>query len=180
MTGAVPLQTMEPDSRKSAPADRGPRRRLRFWHLVFLLLLLVFPVLALHRLSAHIHWQWLAAYTVVVSLVTYAVYGADKDSAADERSTWRASEKLLHAFELAGGWPGAFLAQRRLRHKCSKVSYLLVFWLIVSVEVFTAADYVFHWRMTRSAWRYVFPARDLPGVPADPPAGAPDAGTLPR
>jgi len=37
----------------------------------------------------------------------------------------------LHLLELLGGWPGAFLAQRRLRHKCSKRRYQFVFWLIV-------------------------------------------------
>jgi hypothetical protein len=31
-----------------------------------------------------------------------------------------------------GGWPGAFVAQRRLRHKCVKRKYQIVFWLIVA------------------------------------------------
>ena len=29
----------------------------------------------------------------------------------------------LHTLELIGGWPAAFLAQRWLRHKCSKRSF---------------------------------------------------------
>jgi uncharacterized membrane protein YsdA (DUF1294 family) len=141
----------EPESKDVAPrTDRG---RLRPRHLVFLLVLLVAPVLALHRLSAFIPFPWLLAYAIIISLVTYALYGADKDSAQDKDSDWRAPEKLLHGLEFAGGWPGAFLAQRRLRHKSSKLSYQIVFWLIVSLHVYAATDYQLDWRLARAATR---------------------------
>jgi hypothetical protein len=38
------------------------------------------------------------------------------------------TEKVLHASELLGGWPGALLAQQLFRHKTRKVSYQLVSW----------------------------------------------------
>ena len=129
---------------------RSDKGRLRLWHLIVLLTLLISPVLALHRFSALIDFRWLLAYGIVISLVTYAVYGADKDSAQEKVPDWRASEKLLHGFELAGGWPGAFLAQHRFRHKCSKLSYQIVFWLIVSVHVYAATDYQLGWRLSRA------------------------------
>jgi uncharacterized membrane protein YsdA (DUF1294 family) len=115
-----------------------------------LLALLVSPGLALHRLSAFIDFRWLLAYGVVISLLTYAVYGADKDSAQEKGTDWRASEKLLHGLEFAGGWPAAFLAQHRLRHKCSKLSYQVVFWLIVALHVCAATDYLLGWRIARA------------------------------
>ena len=130
--------------------DRGDEGRLRPGDLILLAALLVSPCLALHRLSAFVDFRWLVAYGVVISLATYAVYGADKDSAQDKTSKWRAPEKLLHGLELAGGWPGAFLAQRRLRHKCSKLSYQIVFWLIVSLHVYAATDYQLNWRLARA------------------------------
>lgn len=138
---------------KSAAKDADQRSgggRLRLRHLVFLLLLLLSPALALHRLSTIIDYRWLLAYAVVISLVTYALYGADKDSSEDKTSHWRASENLLHGLEFAGGWPGAFLAQRRLRHKCSKLSYQIVFWLIVCIHLYAATDYQLDWRIARA------------------------------
>jgi uncharacterized membrane protein YsdA (DUF1294 family) len=144
-------------SQKAQDGDpRGDESKLTSRHLVLLLALLVFPTLALHRLSAFIGIGWLLGYAATISLLTYAVYGADKDSAQDETSRWRAPEKLLHGLELAGGWPGAFLAQRRLRHKCSKVSYQIVFWFIVTLHVYLATDYVLGWRIARALVGIVF------------------------
>jgi uncharacterized membrane protein YsdA (DUF1294 family) len=45
------------------------------------------------------------------------------------------SEKTLHLCELAGGWLGAFVAQRKLYHKSRKSSYQVVFWLIVIIHI---------------------------------------------
>ncbi len=138
------------DSRQTAGgSNRSSESRLRPWHLALLAALLVSPGLALHRLSAFIDLRWLLGYGVVISLLTYAVYGADKDSAQEKIPDWRASERLLHGLELAGGWPGAFLAQRRLSHKCSKLSYQVVFWFIVSLYVYVATDYLLDWRIAR-------------------------------
>ncbi len=143
-------------------AARPPRRRsrapgFRLRHVVLLAALLIPCGLALQRLAAVVDYRWLAAYAVGISLATYGVYGADKDSAEDKASRWRAPERLLHALELAGGWPAAFVAQRRLRHKCSKFSYQLTYWCIVAIHVGLAADYAWGWRATQAMWRHWFP-----------------------
>ena len=151
------------DLKSQSPDAAG---RLRPGHFVILLVLVLPSALALHRLAAVIDYRWLLAYAVVISLVTYAVYGADKDSAADRASRWRASERLLHGLELAGGWPGAFLAQRRFRHKTAKLSYQVVFWLIVALHVAVATDYVRDWAVSRALWHRVTQA----APPADPAA----------
>ncbi|RRV13969.1 DUF1294 domain-containing protein [Stutzerimonas xanthomarina] len=70
----------------------------------------------------------LAIY-VVASLLTFVLYWRDKHSALKDR--WRTPETTLHFFELAGGWPGALVAQQVFRHKTRKLSYQLAFWLIV-------------------------------------------------
>ncbi len=70
----------------------------------------------------------LALYAVA-SLLTFFLYWRDKHSALKDR--WRTPETTLHLFELAGGWPGALLAQQVFRHKTRKLGYQLLFWLIV-------------------------------------------------
>jgi len=65
----------------------------------------------------------------VLSVLAYASYAADKTAAQQGR--WRRSEQSLHLLSLAGGWPGALYAQVKLRHKSSKRSFQLIFWLTV-------------------------------------------------
>ncbi len=141
----------------SGAGDRPAAGRLQLWHLVVLLVLLSPSGLAVRRLTGVVDYRWLLGYAVVISVLTYGVYAADKDSAADKSSRWRAPEVLLHAFELGGGWPGAFLAQRQLRHKCSKVSYQIIFWLIVAAHVAVATDYLLGWRLARRVAGWLLP-----------------------
>ncbi len=65
--------------------------------------------------------------TLAMSLLSYALYATDKRAA--QQSRWRVPERTLHLLALLGGWPGALLAQRRLRHKTAKPRFLLMFWL---------------------------------------------------
>lgn len=69
---------------------------------------------------------------LVVSLITFIVYAFDKSAAQSGR--WRTSEGTLHLLALAGGWPGALVAQQTLRHKSKKASFRFVFWVTVLVN----------------------------------------------
>lgn len=62
----------------------------------------------------------------------FIAYARDKSAAKHGR--WRIRESTLHFFALAGGWPGAFLAQRLLRHKSRKMSFQILFWAIVALN----------------------------------------------
>jgi uncharacterized membrane protein YsdA (DUF1294 family) len=57
------------------------------------------------------------------------------DKARAEKEERRVPENTLHMLELLGGWPGALIAQQWLRHKTAKVSYQVIFWLIVMGHV---------------------------------------------
>ena len=94
-------------------------------------------------------FRWVGAYVLVMGALAYGAYALDKRRAQSKE--WRLSEARLHLLELLGGWPGAFLAQRWLRHKCSKVSYQVVFWLIVLVYQFIAFDSLQNWQFSRAA-----------------------------
>lgn len=67
------------------------------------------------------------------SLILFLLYARDKYSAI--HGNWRISEATLHLVEAMGGWPGAYIAQQRMRHKTLKSSYQLAFWLIVAAHV---------------------------------------------
>ena len=69
----------------------------------------------------------------VMSLVCFIAYGIDKRRAV--RGGRRVPERTLHAMALCGGWPGAILGQRQFRHKTQKVSFRIVFWLVVVLHL---------------------------------------------
>ena len=66
---------------------------------------------------------------LLASCVTYVAYFLDKAAALKGR--WRTAESTLHVFSLVGGWPGAMLAQRTLRHKTQKRSFQILYWMTV-------------------------------------------------
>jgi uncharacterized membrane protein YsdA (DUF1294 family) len=70
-----------------------------------------------------------AGLYLVMSAVTFAVYAWDKSAARQQR--WRTPEATLHLLALLGGWPGAIVAQRTLRHKTRKQPFRAIFWLTV-------------------------------------------------
>lgn len=72
----------------------------------------------------------LPAVYAMMSAVTVGAYGRDKNRA--RHGGRRVSENALHLLELSGGWPGALAAQQWFHHKTRKVSYQLLFWIIVA------------------------------------------------
>jgi len=70
---------------------------------------------------------------LLVSLITFLTYAADKSAAQKDR--WRTSESSLHLLSLLGGWPGAFFAQQLLRHKSKKQPFRFVYWLTVAINL---------------------------------------------
>src|SRR6185369_815210 len=69
---------------------------------------------------------------LVASAVSFLLYKHDKSAA--EKGRWRTKENTLHVFSLIGGWPGAFVAQKLLRHKSSKESFRNLFWATVVIN----------------------------------------------
>jgi len=65
----------------------------------------------------------------ISSLLTFFMYAKDKSAA--KQGARRTPENTLHLFSLFGGWPGALIAQQKLRHKSKKQPFRVVFWLTV-------------------------------------------------
>ena len=113
--------------------------------------LLVLPGVALQK--AGTDFLFAGAYALVMGLVSYGFYALDKRRARAKAR--RISEAGLHLTELLGGWPGAFLAQRRLRHKVSKQGYQIVFWMIVLSYQFAAFDSLNGWQISKAVVKAV-------------------------
>jgi uncharacterized membrane protein YsdA (DUF1294 family)/cold shock CspA family protein len=67
-----------------------------------------------------------------VSLLTFILYAIDKSAA--QKGQWRTQENTLHFFSLVGGWPGAMVAQQKLRHKSKKQPFRFIYWVTVVIN----------------------------------------------
>nr|WP_176518296.1 DUF1294 domain-containing protein [Pseudomonas faucium] len=109
--------------------------------------LLVLAVLCLLPLAGALQMAWIGQSWLplglypAASLVALLLYWQDKQQARN--AGWRTPEKVLHASELLGGWPGALVAQQLFRHKTRKLSYQAVFWGIVLLHQVFWADWLF-------------------------------------
>ena len=103
-----------------------PARLACFWPLA------VVPGLTVSLLLDQLVPGIVLAY-VCNSLLTILFYREDKRLA--EQQNWRIPEYYLHLWELFCGWPGALFAQGRFHHKWKKVSYMVVFWLYVILNI---------------------------------------------
>jgi uncharacterized membrane protein YsdA (DUF1294 family) len=124
--------------------------RITLLSLLALASLLVLPGIALQKSGTN--WRWVAPYALAINALTYGCYAIDKRRAQENQ--WRVPEARLHLLSWLGGWPGAFVAQRWLRHKSAKGSFLFVFWLTVLVYQVVALDSLQNWRLTHLIIRW--------------------------
>lgn len=136
-----------PCATEAAVVQRSGRR---WWSLLGLLPWLALPGLALARWGPA-GWG-LAGGMLALSALTFVLYRADKRKS--QTGAWRTPEAKLHLLELLGGWPGAFVAQRVLRHKLTKRSYQAIFWIVVGAYQFAALETLLGGRMLRTLWAW--------------------------
>jgi uncharacterized membrane protein YsdA (DUF1294 family)/cold shock CspA family protein len=110
------------------------------WTIARVLAIPVFAAVWIHVASQWTVKPILLAVYVGLSLIAFIAYALDKSAAINGR--WRTPESTLHALGLAGGWPGALLAQQLLRHKSSKPSFVAAFWVTMVANV--AAFFAWH------------------------------------
>lgn len=94
------------------------------------------PAFAIVYLAVAFAWGvpgWMAMGYIIASIVCFGAYAADKSAAVS--GGWRISERNLLLLSLAGGWPGAIVAQQFLRHKSSKASFRSAFWATVVLNI---------------------------------------------
>ncbi len=84
---------------------------------------------------------YIATIYLCASVASFIAYALDKSNARKQGR--RTPERTLLLLGLACGWPGALLAQRWLRHKTSKPSFLWKFWLSVLCNIGVAGYLIF-------------------------------------
>lgn len=128
----------------------NPLSRLQRWLTLFAVLWFVMASYLLYRaftlrgvkLPATLAIYLLA--TVCCSVLAFVMYGIDKRRAV--KNAPRISERTLHLLSVLGGWPGAHLARLMFRHKTLKISFRVVFWIIVVIHlIFIAYGMFFGW-----------------------------------
>jgi uncharacterized membrane protein YsdA (DUF1294 family)/cold shock CspA family protein len=124
-------------STRTAPrASASPQSRISIAIVGSALFLLVVVALVVAGKLTMLAIPWY----LVLSLGTFFAYGVDKTAARQNRR--RTPERVLQALALAGGWPGAWIAQQTIRHKSSKWSFQIGFWLSVAGNIAALAAIV--------------------------------------
>lgn len=97
--------------------------------------LLVLALIVFLGVSHYLGYTPIALWVIffLASGIAYILYA--KDKVAAKAGSWRVSENTLHVAALLFGWPGALIAQERLRHKTQKQSFRSIFWISVLVNL---------------------------------------------
>jgi len=88
------------------------------------------------------------AWSLACSLFSISQYALDKRRS--RISGPRIRERTLLLTALAGGWPGALIAQRWFRHKTRKQPYKTRLWLVIALHILTVSVIiwaVWRWQM---------------------------------
>ncbi|WP_338849509.1 DUF1294 domain-containing protein [Massilia sp. W12] len=109
------------------------RNRPAQWGMASLFILPLFGLVLMLAYMFGNPPRWLLWLYMGLSALTFFAYALDKSAA--QSGAWRTSESTLHVLALAGGWPGALLAQQILRHKSAKQAFRSVFWFTVGLNL---------------------------------------------
>ena len=72
-------------------------------------------------------------YFVLLSLITFIVYGIDKTKA--KKGKWRVKEARLLILSLIGGAMGGFIAMKKFRHKTTKEHWYFTFVNVLGIII---------------------------------------------
>lgn len=84
----------------------------------------------------------IAAYLILINVITFIVFGVDKRNAACGK--WRVREITLLELAIVGGSIGGITAMRVFRHKTQKMKFKICMPLIFILHCFVAVYLVFN------------------------------------
>ncbi|MHA3092477.1 DUF1294 domain-containing protein [Acinetobacter brisouii] len=77
--------------------------------------------------------SWLLLYSLLINALCYWQYAQDKSAA--QQNLRRVPEQTLHLFSLLGGWPAAWFAQQKLRHKTQKQPFRQIYFATIVLNI---------------------------------------------
>lgn len=86
---------------------------------------------------------YLTIYLIIISMITYVVYGIDKWKA--KQSKWRIRESTLLGLAAVGGSIGALMAMKILRHKTLHPQFKYGVPLILVAQIAIGAAIGYFW-----------------------------------
>lgn len=81
--------------------------------------------------------QLIILYFALLSFAGFILFAWDKWKA--RRGAWRTPESTLLGLSLLGAWPGAGIAMVLFRHKISKQSFMLRYYLTIAGNILAIA-----------------------------------------
>lgn len=69
----------------------------------------------------------------IINAITYWMYAQDKEAAL--QGNRRVPEQTLHLLSFLGGWPTAWLAQEKLRHKTQKQPFRKIYFCTIALNI---------------------------------------------
>ena len=69
----------------------------------------------------------------LINAITYWMYAQDKEAAL--QGNRRVPEQTLHLLSFLGGWPTAWLAQEKLRHKTQKQPFRKIYFCTIALNI---------------------------------------------
>lgn len=79
-------------------------------------------------------------YYVWINIYTLLLYAIDKRAAI--KNKWRIPERQLHLFMFSGGVIGAIAGQQIFRHKTQKLSFRIIFWILLILQLSILGWYI--------------------------------------
>ena len=130
---AEQTKRQQSSAKKQVQASSAPLKKMQILCITYILVLGLLVIL--DQLSG-----MLLLLISLMNVLTYWLYAQDKEAA--QLGQRRIPENTLHLISFLGGWPAAWLAQEKLRHKTQKQPFkkiyfctiffniLLILWLI--------------------------------------------------
>lgn len=120
---------LKASQRRHSRAGGLQRQKMQPMQVFIILYILLLAALVLSGLVSMLHLMII----LLMNLVTYGLYMHDK--AAAQQGAQRVPENILHLVSVFGGWPSAWLAQQRLRHKTQKQPFRKIYFCTIAINL---------------------------------------------